>query len=327
MELLGKHREIAAFGEMQLINDKIFRSFPKWIFECPLEHIDTLLNVYKQLCLTRFFRRRVWWQMNTPLRLMWQHFEVIWHTRFQSPQSFFWRNPVWTEIEKLWLSETVQGCIFGLRFPDDLKVQEELGLRGLYGFFSQTDIQQNFNNLVELKDAASLEEAYRTYGKFWSAVFSMYARKRDKTYWAEKTPTNVLYTPFFRHCFEDLKMINVIRDGRDVACSNVEEKWGAKNFKRALDMWATQLNNVLEDQKKAPQSQYINVRYEDLVLQTRSTLKRLTTFLQVDFDEAMMSEQVYSGSVGRYQDVWAAEMKAYARDRHGVLLSQWGYSV
>ena len=333
IQLLDKHRDIASFGETKLVEHTIFRAFPRWIYECPLEQKDRLLDVFKQLCLTRFFSFRMH-GINPRLMRIWKRFEAIWLLRFQYPQSIVWRNPIWCALEKLWLSEPIQACTFGLRVPDDIEAQDRLGLRGLYYchsshelfyLFSKTDIQESFSILDELKKAMTLDEVYRTYGRFWSVLFSTYSRKRSKRYWAEKTPSNALHAMFFEDCFDDLKMINLIRDGRDVACSIVA--WWRGDLKSALDGWAKSITKALEAQKKMSQSHYLNIRYEDLVLQKHSTIKRVTDFLDVDLDQAMLSHQISSGSIGRYKDSWTCEMKAYARDRYGTLLSQWGYSV
>jgi hypothetical protein len=332
-QLLDKHREIASFGETKLIDHKVFRSFPRWIYECPSKQKNGLLDVFKQLCLTRFFRFRLI-GVNPTLLKGWKRLETIWLLRFQHPQSLAWRNPIWGAVEKLWLSEAVQGCTFGLGVPNDIQAQDMLGLRGLYyrntsrelgSLFSQNDIKENFTILEKLKEAIAVDEVYRTYGRFWSAVFSTYAQKRSKRYWAEKTPSNALHALFFEHCFDDLKIINLIRDGRDVACSTVAMWRG--DLKPAMDRWGKWLTKTLEVQKKMSHSNYINIRYEDLVLQNRSTLKRVTDFLEVDFDQTMLSHQMHSSSVRRYKDGLTLEMKGYASDRYGNLLRQWGYCV
>ncbi len=332
-QLLDKHREIASFGETKLVDHRIFLSFPRWIYECPPQQKIRLVNVFKQLCLTRFFRFRLI-GANPKLMMVWKRLENIWLLRFQHPQSFAWSNPIWSAIEKLWLLEAIQGCTFFSRIPGNVRDQDWMGLRGLYYrntssefsyLFSQNDIRQNFVVLDELKEAMTLDEAYRTYGRFWSAVFDTYVQKRNKKYWAEKTPSNALHGLFLKNCFDDLKMINLIRDGRDVACST-SAMWGG-DLRPALDRWGKWLTETLEVQKKMPKNHYINIRYEDLVLQNRSMLRRITDFLEVNFDQAMLSHQINPGSVGRYKDGLTLEMKAYAKDRYGHLLRQWGYSV
>lgn len=328
MQLLDKCHQIAAIGEMKLIDDTIFRNFPEWIYTCPPAHRRTLLDIFKRLCLTRFYRHRALWQVPWLVRFPWQRFNALWLARFQRPWSLMWRNLIWATVERIWLSAPVQGCTLGMKMADTPVAQVSQGFRGMFGHFSQADIYQNFVLLDSLGEGVlTAEQAYRMYGAFWSAVFSTYACRKGKPYWAEKTPSNGLHLPFLFRCFEGMKFVNVIRDGRDVACSNIEQKWGEQDLKNALDVWAHHLTKTLNDQQELPDDCYINIRYEDLVLSTRSTLQRLTDFLGVDFDAAILSYPIRSDSIGRYRDVWTPMLEAYALEHHAALLKQWGYEI
>ena len=50
------------------------------------------------------------------------------------------------------------------------------------------------------------------------------------------------------------KFIHMIRDGRDVACSVVLEKWGPDEHFEALEWWRKRLLIVLDEAKKNPDS-------------------------------------------------------------------------
>ena len=61
-KLLGRHRDIASFGESKLIDHQIFKEFPRWPYECPQECKADLIENYKKLCVTRYkriFNRRL----------------------------------------------------------------------------------------------------------------------------------------------------------------------------------------------------------------------------------------------------------------------------
>ena len=324
-KILGRHRDIAAFGEAQLVNDVIYRQFPTWIAECPGRRREFLLRAYRRLCLTRFYRCRATWRVNKPFIRIWNRCNLFWIARFQDPESAFWRNPVVLLIERAWLSNRVQERTLSLRLPGATRAQVELGYRGLYPFMSRDAIEQSFGILDALKDVTSIEESHRICGRFWSAVFASHARRNDKKLWAEKSPLNALYVSFLDRCFSGLRFINVIRDGRDVACSNVEYAWGAQDVKSALDLWAQQLASSLTEQRKLPPDHCMNVRYEDLVLDTAQTIRHITDFLGVPFDDAMLSQPVHRQPLGRHRSVWNEDLEEYARSRHAPLLREWGY--
>lgn len=319
--LLNKHHDIAAFGEAKITNTMIFLNFPIQIFECQPHLRTRLINIFKQQCTTYLYCR-----LRCPEKSFvdkaWLYFEKIWISRLQSPQSFVWNNPFWSILEKLWLPKLLKRfiCVHSHK-----KGSAPAGWRGLHEFIKKKDIRDCFVHLDPLNNVISLNEAYRIYGDFWNCIFNIYAKNQKKKYWAEDTPVNTLHSLFLKKCFTGFKLITVIRDGRDAACF-CREEWGY-DIKKLLDVWARHIRKTMKDQSHMTPDDYINIRYEDLVNNTQITLKKITGFLEVDFDKAMLSFPINSLSVGRYKYELNPELKNYAKDRYGSLLNQWGYSI
>ena len=55
--------------------------------------------------------------------------------------------------------------------------------------------------------------------------------------WVEKTPDNCAAAGFLRSLFPGMRLIHVIRDGRDVACSFMRVPWAPDDFDHALAEW------------------------------------------------------------------------------------------
>src|SRR5205085_10632812 len=81
--------------------------------------------------------------------------------------------------------------------------------------------------------------------------------------------------------------IHIIRDGRDAALS----------LRRMYVSPGWEIETQAADWKKcvhaarragAGHTDYIEVRYEDLILNTRETLNRVCAFIELDYDGAMM---------------------------------------
>jgi len=199
--------------------------------------------------------------------------------------------------------------------------------RGLHRWFTKTEILDCLPILDRLQEIYTKEKSYDIYGTFITALFNKYTEKQEKKYWAEKTPANSVYAPFLAQCFDNLKLINIIRDGRDVACSLLKVSWGPDEPREALDWWAFLLKKALTAQKKLPQNSFLNVRYEDIVLKTEPTLHRVIDFLGVDWDDNLFSFNFNRSSIGQYQKELDPETLQYAKDKYGTLLSMLGYSV
>ena len=59
--------------------------------------------------------------------------------------------------------------------------------------------------------------------------------------WVEKTPDNCAAAGFLRSIFAELRLVHVIRDGRDVACSFMRVPWAPDAFAPALELWERRL--------------------------------------------------------------------------------------
>ncbi len=106
--------------------------------------------------------------------------------------------------------------------------------------------------------------------------------------WVEMTPTNIVKADGLVRIFPDAKLVHVVRDGRDVACSVASQFWGPNDLDAALDWWAIRLERGLAACERLPADRVILVRMEDLIAGDREReYARLLAFLGIDDDPAM----------------------------------------
>jgi hypothetical protein len=107
-----------------------------------------------------------------------------------------------------------------------------------------------------------------------------------KIRWVEKTPTNTLYLDNLFRNLPELKVIAMIRDGRDVACSmaaRFEAKLGSREaaFAHSVDRWA---NENLAWRKHEADPRVLPIKYEDLVRRFDATVTTIVEFLGERFE-------------------------------------------
>jgi Sulfotransferase family len=135
--------------------------------------------------------------------------------------------------------------------------------------------------------------------------YRMYAERHGKLRWGEKTPLHGLHMAAIGALLPEARFIHVIRDGRDVALS-LRGQW----FSPGDDM--TTLAAYWRDAVVATRTQsracthYLEVRYEDLVRETRATLERIAPFIELEFDPCML----------RYFENVPARLAEYGARRH-----------
>lgn len=117
------------------------------------------------------------------------------------------------------------------------------------------------------------------------------ARSQNAARWAVYDPDNVLYIPSIKTDLPDALFVHIIRDGRDVALS-LSTMHGfkplffertAKGLAPTALYWEWMVRTGRQHGNRFP-SDYIEVRYEELVSEPRAALKRLGDFLDHDLD-------------------------------------------
>lgn len=118
-----------------------------------------------------------------------------------------------------------------------------------------------------------------------------------KKRFAEKTPRHIFCINSIYSQYPESKVILMLRDGRDVACSI---KARTKDFNLAVDRW---INDNLEGYKYWDNPNLKVVKYEDLISNSEKTLKKLMEFLGEDYTEKILKFYVK-------QEMWfdASEM-------------------
>ena len=109
------------------------------------------------------------------------------------------------------------------------------------------------------------------------------ARAAGKPRWIETTPDNAARAGALLQIFPDLRLVHMIRDGRDVAASVAARYWGPDDINDALDWWGKRMLLGGRGVAKLPPHQLLTIQLEDLVLRRREeTLHKILAFLDLE---------------------------------------------
>jgi hypothetical protein len=159
-------------------------------------------------------------------------------------------------------------------------------------------------------------------------LFDDYARGMGKRGWVEMTPPNALWgAPWLAQLFPNLRLVHVVRDGRDVACSLVSLGW-VPDIEQALRWWETRMLQAHQLCKSVPPRSLHAVSFERLMVRDRTTsLKGLLDFLgwgetpdvERFFERRMKSEDAH---VGRWQTDLSGEEREFACAEYEQILAR-----
>jgi len=117
---------------------------------------------------------------------------------------------------------------------------------------------------------------------------------------AEKTPHNVIHTRTLGRLFPRARFIHVVRDGRAVAASLLQQNWINPSTGQRLEYcqdagaaarYWSEVVSVARDQAASVPGRYLEVRYEDLVQRPRAVMEAVMAWLGEPWDEAVLRHQ------------------------------------
>ncbi len=127
----------------------------------------------------------------------------------------------------------------------------------------------------------NISDGFRTF-------YRLYSTRHGKTRWGDKTPIYCQHLNAIRHTLPEARFIHIIRDGRDAALS-LRRMWFSPGWE--IETQAAYWRDCVLAARRAGvgRDDYIEVRYEELILNTEETLKRVCAHSGLTFEEAMLS--------------------------------------
>jgi len=188
-------------------------------------------------------------------------------------------------------------------------------------------------------------------GDFLCIVMEAIARKQGVRRWAETTPPHLLYLPLIKKEIPDALVVHIIRDGRDVAASLQRAGWcrpfpwdRTRAFLTGAICWRWIVSKG-RHYGEALGGDYMEVHYEDLVLNPRETLARIGQFIEHDLDYDLIQKvalgtvrtpnssfhsdgkEIESATIGRWKRMFTLAQLRDIEASIGSLLTDTGYTL
>lgn len=148
----------------------------------------------------------------------------------------------------------------------------------------------------ELKDhltAASPDNYFKLISEIYRCK-ALSENKSDFIYLGDKNNYYIEHLLEVNEIFRSPKFVWIVRDGRDVACS-YKELMGKKHHSKyaprlpqsvedIAQLWMSQNENAYQFFNGLKSDQFLQIRYEDLVNESKKTIHRICDFLHINAD-------------------------------------------
>jgi len=170
------------------------------------------------------------------------------------------------------------------------------------------------------------EEVWRSARTYIERLFAIHCARMGRPHWINKTPGFLNHLDGLSTLFPQAKYLNMIRDGRDVAVSNLSLPWGPKTVREAARRWK-KLIRMGQHSMETKRLKNVTLHYEEFVRSPREVLGTVYNFLELDgdIDRAAASMRVFGGRCGVWRTRFTAKDRAVFAKEAGDLLIALGY--
>jgi hypothetical protein len=195
---------------------------------------------------------------------------------------------------------------------------------------------------------ARVEAAPPTLGSLFAAAFAVFADAHGKPRWGDKRPGYAVYLDAVFALFPDAQFVNLIRDPRAAAASQIRAPWyrdGRRlSVQAAAANWGVAVERVDRFAAGLRPDQLLDVRYEDLVVNPRGTLAEVCAFaglepeidamIEAPRDAALkpswherVAEPISAAPLERWRSELTSRQVALVEHAAGDHLARFGYAA
>ncbi len=112
--------------------------------------------------------------------------------------------------------------------------------------------------------------------------------KKAKKFFCEKTPQHLQNVEKIIELYPKAKIIHLIRDGRDTVNSLIKMPWRPAGLLNNSRFWQGYIKLGKKLEAKLGKDSFVTIKYEDLLKEPETTIKKLCDFLSVTYTESMI---------------------------------------
>jgi Sulfotransferase family len=155
---------------------------------------------------------------------------------------------------------------------------------------------------LSVADVAGRVRSGMPTGEAIAAVYEAFADAACKPRWGDKTPMYMRHLGMLEELFPDAQYVHLIRDGRDAALSFLQMPEGTftrtwahpRSAAQFACLWRREVGDARVLGRRVGEARYQEVRYEELVADPESVVRRICVFAAIPFERTMLD---YAGAV------------------------------
>lgn len=163
-------------------------------------------------------------------------------------------------------------------------------------------------------------QIHRDYGNLFNLLLEQFAKLKKAQVVGEKTPHHLRYIEPIYKFFPSALFIHIIRDPRAVVNSWRKVNWSSGTIIGDTKIWQEDMR-IINNLPTQIKSSLLTVFYEKLVLESEKTLKKICSFIGVEFEPEMLNfHKINTSLVNVEREPWKVNAK---RPLNPELIKYW----
>ena len=196
----------------------------------------------------------------------------------------------------------------------------------LLRFFGRNRLTEIFLERSYYGAPLTEEEFFSITNRYLKNFFSRAASLHGKKQVVEHTPSNIIHAEFLYKLFPEMKLIHIYRDPRDIIASYMTKIWASRDIKVNMKLISNVLDRWQLIKEKIPKYTYYELKFENLINDFGSAIKKLCDFLNIQFHDCILDIDISLHNIGRWKHELNDEEKKYFYNNYRYLLERYGYT-
>lgn len=128
----------------------------------------------------------------------------------------------------------------------------------------------------------------RSFRGIYEYVHVKYMQAKGKVRWGNKSPRNGFWLEEIKVLFPNVKIVHLVRDGRDVAIDLANAEFQPHSVYCGALRWEECIRVVEDSSQRLDENSFLEVRYEALCENPEATLRQICAFIGEDFAPEML---------------------------------------
>jgi len=238
------------------------------------------------------------------------------------------------------------------KLPARFHVRHGLGWEGLVkSLIPEFESHKHFylwksNMAPAYASAMKVPKKERSLARLIDVIFNTYATEQfpEAKIWGDQSPIHTFFLPNILSIFPNARFIHLIRDGRDVVASLIKMN-GDSSLHESIYRWKESILRVKKMRNRIRDANYLELKYEELVSDPETALRKVSTFLGIAYSNTMLDywkldstveskvyghhhnlqKPVFTSSIGAWKTRLSEEQQKITSNELSGLLSELGY--